>query len=90
VYLDGPLRKWHTHRAVEYYEQALGIDRETGDRQGEGIALSNASAALDQLGERAQAIVHAQAALKIYIEIEDPNAEMVRRQLAEWGARNCE
>jgi predicted RNase H-like HicB family nuclease len=46
------------------------------------------SLALDQLGDRAEAIANAQAALEILVEIEDPNAEMVRRKLAEWGAES--
>jgi len=40
--------------------------------------------ALDRLGERAQAIAHAETALKIYEQIEDPHAGMVRGQLAKW------
>jgi len=39
---------------------------------------------LDKLGERAQAIAHAEAALKIFEQIEDPNTSKVRVQLAEW------
>ena len=73
-------------RAIEYYEQQLAIARETGDRSGEGIALWNRSLAFDKLGRRQEAISGAQAALAIYEEIEDPRAEVVRRQLADWGA----
>jgi hypothetical protein len=40
------------------------------------------------LGERAQVIAHAKAALKIREAIEDPNAKMVRQQLAEWKTDN--
>ncbi|MDW8327419.1 MAG: hypothetical protein RMK99_12695, partial [Anaerolineales bacterium] len=58
--------------------------REIGDRRGEGIALWNMALALDSLGRRAEAIAHAQASLKIKEAIEDPWAEKVRRQLAEW------
>jgi len=42
------------------------------------------SLSLNELGDRVQAIAHAEAALKIREEIEDPRAEKVRRQLAEW------
>ena len=42
--------------------------------------------ALDELGEREQAIAHAEAALKIFKAIEEPHTEMVRKQLAEWKA----
>jgi len=73
-------------RAIEFYEKALVIDRQTGDRPGEGTDLWNSSLVLDKLGERAQAIAYGKAALKIFEQIEDPNADKVRRKLAEWGA----
>ena len=73
-------------RAIEYYEQQLKITRETGDRRGEGNALWNRALALDKLGRRDEAIADAQLALKIREEIEDPNADKVRRKLADWGA----
>jgi hypothetical protein len=41
--------------------------------------------ALAKLGERKEAITHAEAALKIYETIESPDVEKVRKQLAEWG-----
>jgi hypothetical protein len=46
------------------------------------------SLALDKLSERARAVECAQAALKIYEEIESPYAERVRKRLAEWEGRN--
>jgi hypothetical protein len=64
--------------------QALFIDREIGDRRGEGTALWNMSLALDELGERFQAIQHAEQALAIREQIEDPRAAKVREQLASW------
>jgi tetratricopeptide (TPR) repeat protein len=73
-----------TRRAIQFYEQALLISREIGDRQGEGTDLWNMSLARDQLGERAQAIHHAERALIIREQIEDPNAAKVRAQLAAW------
>lgn len=42
------------------------------------------SLALDKLGERAQAIDCAEAALKIREQIEDPNAPKVRAKLKAW------
>jgi hypothetical protein len=62
----------------------LLIDREIGDRRGESIDLWNMSLALDQLGERAQAIQHAEQALIIREQIEDPKAAKVRTQLTAW------
>ena len=73
-------------RAIEYFEQYLAIARETGNRRGEGNALWNRALAFDELGRRQEAISGAKAALEIREQIEDPNAEMVRRQLEDWGA----
>jgi len=65
-------------------EVRLAIAREIGDRRGEGNALWNSALALDKLGDRAQAITRAEAALRIREAIEDPNAAKVRARLAEW------
>ena len=71
-------------KAIESYEQELVIVRKIGDRRGEGNALWNMSLVLDELGLRAKAIECAKAAIRKYEEIEDPNAEMVRRTLKKW------
>jgi tetratricopeptide (TPR) repeat protein len=71
-------------RAIEFYEQQLAITRNIGDRSGEGNALFNTGLTLDQLGDRAEAVAHVEAALEIYEQIESPNAEKARAQLAEW------
>ena len=64
----------------------MEIARETGDRRGEGTMLYNRAVALDKLGRRDEAIADARAALQIYEQIEDPNADQVRQALADWGA----
>jgi len=66
----------------------LAIVRDIGDRRGEGNALWNMSLALDQPGERAKAIQHAEQALTIYEQIEDPYTTQVRAQLAAWREQN--
>jgi hypothetical protein len=58
--------------------------REIGDRQGEGGALFNAAMALNELGNRTEAIRRAEQALSILVSIESPDAEKVRRRLAAW------
>ena len=73
-------------KAIEFYEQNLVIAREIGDRRGEGNSMWNSALALDPLGDREQAIACAEAALKIYEEIEDPNRAQVRATLAGWRA----
>jgi hypothetical protein len=58
--------------------------RETGYRRGEGITLFNSALAFNQLGERGEAIRRMEEALRIYEQIEDPNAARARAQLAQW------
>jgi len=43
---------------------------------------------LDALGEKAQAIENAEAALKIFEKIESPEIEKVREQLSEWRSQS--
>jgi tetratricopeptide (TPR) repeat protein len=71
-------------KAMEFYEKALVIAREVGDREGEGDALFGFALGLDNLGDRAQAIARAEAALKIRGAIGNPNAAKVRAKLNEW------
>ena len=73
-----------TRKAIEYYEQALKISREIGDRMGEGNALWNMSLALNEIGNRTQAIERAKSALTILESIESPHAQNVKRKLHEW------
>jgi tetratricopeptide (TPR) repeat protein len=73
-------------KAIEYYEEALKISREIGDRRGEGNHLFNMSLSLQVLGRQEKAISLARSALEIFEQIESPNAEAVRQKLAEWGA----
>jgi tetratricopeptide (TPR) repeat protein len=64
-----------TRRAIELYEQALAIARETGDRQGEGIHLGNLGLCHADLGETRRAIdLHGQA-LAIAREVGDRQGE---------------
>jgi tetratricopeptide (TPR) repeat protein len=62
-------------RAVEYYEDALTIAREIGDRRGEGNRLGNLGNAYRALGEVARAIEYYEQALAIAREIGDRRGE---------------
>ncbi len=73
--------------AMEFQEQYLQIACEIGDRRGEANALWNMSLAFDKLGDRAKAIANAEAALKIYEQIEHPSVEKVRKRLADWRGK---
>jgi tetratricopeptide (TPR) repeat protein len=79
-----------TLRAIDFFEQCLVIARETGDRSDEAAALWNKALVLDQLENRAEAMVHAEAALCIYEQIKSPHAEIVRNSFAEWKAGDGE
>ncbi len=71
-------------RAIEFHEQHRAIAREIGDRQGEANALLNGAIALAKLGKQAEAIPRAESALKIFEQIESPDAATTRAALAEW------
>jgi len=71
-------------KAIEFFEQHRVIAREIGDRQGEGNALWNYALAFEKLGQRDEAIGRGEDALKIFEQIEDPNAAMARAALAKW------
>jgi tetratricopeptide (TPR) repeat protein len=78
-------RLGETRLAIESHSEQLQIARETGDRRAEGSALWNTSLALDKLGNRLQAITHAEAARKIFEETRDAECVRVRKTLAEWN-----
>ncbi|MFZ5880781.1 MAG: serine/threonine-protein kinase [Chloroflexota bacterium] len=61
--------------ALGYYERALSILREIGDRRGEGAALGNLGNAYAALGEVRRAIGYYEEALKIDREIGDRRGE---------------
>ncbi len=58
-------------KAIEYYEKALVISREIGNRRGEGADLGNLWLAFSELGEMGKAIECYDQALEI--NPEDPN-----------------
>jgi len=62
-------------RAIELYEQQLAIDREIGDRSGEGIAAWNLGLAYEKLGEHAKAAGLMQGWVDYEREIGHPDAE---------------
>src|SRR5229473_6964719 len=71
-------------RAIGFHEQTRAIAHEIGDRQGEAYALFNGASALVKLGRPAEAIPRAESALKIFEQIESPDAATTRAALAEW------
>jgi tetratricopeptide (TPR) repeat protein len=68
-------RLGETHKAIEYYQQALEISREIGDRVGEGNRLGNLGIAYRRLGEAHKAIEFYKQALEIIREVGDRRLE---------------
>ena len=59
-------------KAIGYYEQARIIQREIGDRHGQGDILGSLGIAYARLGEVEKAIGLLEQALRIGQEIKDP------------------
>jgi len=74
-----------TEKAIEHYQQALAIARETGDRNGEGPWLGNLGNIYGDTGQTEKAIEHTQQALAIARETGDRNGEGT--QLGNLGSR---
>ena len=77
-------RLGETRVAIECHSEQLQIAREIGDRRTEASALWSTSLVLDKLGDRVQAITHAEAARKIFEDDGDADGARVKKQLAEW------
>jgi tetratricopeptide (TPR) repeat protein len=76
------------HKALELYEQAMLIRRETGERRGEADAMWNYALVLNLLDDRVRAIARAEAALEIYEATESPAVGEVSARLAKWKAEH--
>ena len=63
--------------ALQYYQQALLISREVGDRGGEGTTLNNLGAVYNGLGQQQEALQYYQQALQIMREVGDRRGEGV-------------
>ncbi|MCL4252681.1 MAG: tetratricopeptide repeat protein [Anaerolineae bacterium] len=62
-------------KALVYYEQALPIRREVGDRGGEATTLNNMGGVYDDLGDKQKALVYYEQALPIRREVGDRGGE---------------
>uniref|UniRef100_UPI0037040136 tetratricopeptide repeat protein n=1 Tax=Halomicronema hongdechloris TaxID=1209493 RepID=UPI0037040136 len=58
-------------QALDYYQEALAIRQEIGDRSGEGTTRNNIGAVYDNLGQYESALDYYQEALAIRQEIGD-------------------
>ncbi|MGI9180958.1 MAG: tetratricopeptide repeat protein, partial [Longimicrobiaceae bacterium] len=66
-------------KALEYYEQALPIREEVGDRAGLATTLSNLGLVYNSLGQRQKALEYYEQALPIQEEVGDRAGEAVTR-----------
>src|SRR6266581_325734 len=64
--------------ALSYYEQALLISREVGDREGEGTTLSNMGALYFEQGHYDVALASFLLARGIFEEVQSPNRDSVQ------------
>ncbi len=62
-------------QALNYYEQALRIMREVGDRPGEGTTLNNLGHVYDDLGQKPKALDYYEQALRLRREVGDRPGE---------------
>lgn len=79
------------HRAaIDTLTKAFNIASQIGDIQAQANALFNLSLALDHMGDRKQAVAQAETALELFEIAEHPYAQVVKKRLAEWGARQMD
>ena len=64
-----------SRKAIDYYEQALVIDREIGDRRGEANASWNLGLAYEEAGDLKRAAKMMQIRVSLEREIGHPDAE---------------
>ena len=64
-------------KAIEYYEQALALMRQAGDRAGEAKTTSNLGVAWSGTGDKRKALACYEKAMRMFTELQD------RRMLAE-------
>ncbi len=65
-------------KALSYYDQALSITREVGDRQVEAHTLSNIGVTYSSLGEQQKALAHLNQALRLSQDVGDRRGEIDR------------
>ncbi len=70
------MTKW-VSKAIEYYEQALSIAQNIGDRQGEVAAFGNLGVAYKVIGEPHKAVDFYNLQITVAREIEDKIGESI-------------
>jgi tetratricopeptide (TPR) repeat protein len=75
-------------KALEFYGRQFAAAQKNGNQRAEGKALYGSALVLDKMACCAQAMVRAEAALKLFESIEDPSAAEVRASLSQWRGNN--
>lgn len=70
--------------ANDFFKQALEIARTVGDRRVEAMTLWRMSLLQEHVGRREQAIGYAESALIIFEQLEAPELDAIRKQIAAW------
>lgn len=70
--------------ANDFFQQALEIARTIGDRRVEAMTLWRMSLLQEHIGRREQAISYAESALIIFEQLEAPELDAIRKQIAAW------
>lgn len=70
--------------ADDFFSQALEIARKIGDRRVEAMTLWRMSLLQEQVGRREQAINYAESALTIFEQLNAPELDAIRKQIAQW------
>jgi tetratricopeptide (TPR) repeat protein len=73
-------------RAIQLLQQSFNTASQIGDLQGQANSLFKLALALDRYGDHRQAIAQAQTALELFQLAKLPYAEVVRKQLGDWGS----
>jgi tetratricopeptide (TPR) repeat protein len=72
-------------RAIQLLQEAFSMTSQIGDLQGQANSLYKLALALEKYGDHKQAVAQAETALELFQIAELPYAEVVRRQLSDWG-----
>ena len=68
-------------KALDFYQQALAIRREVGDRFGESVTLFNIGLLLDEMGRTAEAVTYLEQNVALDEAIGHPDLESDRAEL---------
>jgi tetratricopeptide (TPR) repeat protein len=78
------IARGQARQAIELLEQAFNIASQIGDSLAQANSVFKLALALEKYGDHKQAVALALTALDLFEVARHPDAENVRKQLAEW------